>query len=153
MLEMIKSETLCLEHCFLKLTSVGLKKKLWLRLETSMKFFMMNASLTRVGSQSLVFLKTSGYKDPRHYKICCAEDHIHLLDYETPCPECDKDWSRCTDYYVLGIHLEDIFLDPVTTNAHFAHWRENYEWFGGKQDDVNYKEIWHGQRFADLSYF
>lgn len=104
--------------------------------------------------QSVIgFLKTLGYKDPRHYKICCAEDHIHLLDYETPCPECDKDWSRCTDYYVLGLHLEDIFLDPVTTNAHLAHWRENCEWFGGKQDDVNYKEIWHGQRFADLSYF
>ena len=58
----------------------------------------------------------------------------------TPCPECDKDWSRCTDYYVLGIHLEDIFLDPVTTNAHLAHWREHYDWFGGKQHDVNYKK-------------
>ena len=99
------------------------------------------------------FLKKLGYEDPRHYKICCSDNHIHLLDYQTPCPECDKEWSSCTDYYVLGIHLEDIFLDPATTKAHLAHWEERNEWLGGKPDNVNFKEIWHGQRFADLSYF
>lgn len=54
---------------------------------------------------------------------------------------------------MLGIHLEDIFLDPATTKAHLAHWEERNEWLGGKPDNVNFKEIWHGQRFADLSYF
>lgn len=101
----------------------------------------------------IAFLKKLGYQDARHYKICCSEDHVHLLDYQTPCPECDKDWSRCTDYYVLGIHFEDIFLDLATTTAHLAHWRERDEWFGGKPEDVSLKEIWHGQRFADLSFF
>ena len=144
---------MCLEHCFLKSTLVGLKKKRWLRLETFMRFFT-DERIPHNSWQSVIgFLKKLGYQDPRHYKICCAEDHVQLLDYETPCPECDKDWSSCTDYYVLGIHLEDIFLDPVTTNAHLAHWRELEEWFGGKQDDVNFKEILHGQRFSDLSFF
>ena len=104
--------------------------------------------------QSVIrFLKNLGYEEPRHYKICCAEDHVKLLDYETPCPECDEEWSKCTDYFVLGIHLEDIFVDSATTEAHMAHWRERNEWFGGKPDNVSYKEIWHGQRFAELSFF
>lgn len=101
----------------------------------------------------IAFLKKLGYQEPRHYKICCAKDHIQLLEYETPCPECDKEWFKCTDYYVLGIHLEDIFLDPETTEAHLAHWRVRDDWFGGKPDDVCYSEIWHGQRFSDLSFF
>lgn len=54
---------------------------------------------------------------------------MKLLDYETPCPECDEEWSKCTDYFVLGIHLEDIFVDSATTEAHLAHWRERNEWF------------------------
>ena len=99
------------------------------------------------------FLKKLGYQDPRHYKICCADNHVQLLDYGEPCPECDKEWSKCTDYFVLGIHLEDIFLDSATTEAHLAHWKERSEWFGGKPEYVNYKEIWHGQRFCDLSFF
>ena len=53
----------------------------------------------------------------------------------------------------MGIHLEVIFLDLVTMNADLAHWRECDEWFGEIPEDVNFKEIWHGQRFADLSLF
>ena len=104
--------------------------------------------------QSVIgFLKKLGYQEPRHYKICCANDHVKLLEYATPCPECDKDWSKCLDYYVLGIHLEDIFLDQATTKEHLAHWKNHDEWFGGKPDGIKYKEIWHGQRFSELSYF
>lgn len=101
----------------------------------------------------LKFLKTLGYQEPRHYKICCGDDHIRLLDYGTPCPECDKDWLKCIDYYVLGVHLEDIFLDSDTTEAHLAHWKERVAWFGGKPHGIKYKEIWHGERFSDLSFF
>ena len=25
-------------------------------------------------------------------------------------PDCDNDWLKCTNYYVLGVHLEDIFF-------------------------------------------
>lgn len=58
----------------------------------------------------LKFLKTLGYQEPRHYKICGSDDHIRPLDYGTPCPECGKDWLKCIDYHVLGVHLEDIFF-------------------------------------------
>lgn len=53
----------------------------------------------------IAFLKKLGYQDPRHYKISCSEDHVHLPDYQIPCNECDEDWSSCTDHYL------DIFLD------------------------------------------
>ena len=58
----------------------------------------------------LKLLKTLGYQEPRHYKICCGDDHIRLLDHGTPCPECGEDWLKCINYYVLGVHLEDIFF-------------------------------------------
>ena len=76
-----------------------------------------------------------------------------MMEYDTPCPECNKDWSKCTGYYKLGLHLEDIFLHPVTTEAHLPHWRERDDWLGGKPDDIRYREKWHGQRFPDLSVF
>lgn len=83
----------------------------------------MNASLIKNWQAVLKFLKTLGYQEPRHYKICCGDDHIRLLDYGTPCPECGKDWLKCIDYYVLGVHLEDIFLTQI---------RQKHTWLIGK---------------------
>lgn len=42
------------------------------------------------------------------------------------------------DYFVLGIQLENIFLDRVTIE-HLA------QGFKGKPDGINCKETWHDQ--------
>lgn len=34
-----------------------------------------------------------------------------------------------------------------------AHWKERAAWFGGKPHGIKYKEIWHGEKFSDLSFF
>lgn len=101
----------------------------------------------------IAFIKTLGYQEPKHYKVCCSEDHITLLEYDLPCPDCGKEWKNCSDYYVLGIHLEDIFLNEQSIKEHLCHWKEHEQWFNGKANDIPYKEIWHGQQFSDLSYF
>ena len=101
----------------------------------------------------IAFLKNLGYQEPKHFKVCCAERHVTLLDPYTPCSECGKEWKDCNDYYVLGIHLEEIFLDEQSTKDHLVHWKESDQWLGGKPDGIPFKEIWHGQRFSDLSYF
>ena len=84
------------------------------------------------------YLKNLGYQESQHYKICCSNDHVKLLEYATQCPERDRNWCKYLDYFVLGIQLEDIFLDRVTIE-HLA------QGFKGKPDGINCKETWHDQ--------
>ena len=84
------------------------------------------------------YLKNLGYQESQHYKICCSNDHVKRLEYATPCPECKRNWCTYLDYFVLGIQLENIFLDRVTIE-HLA------QVFKGKQDGINCKETWHDQ--------
>ena len=36
---------------------------------------------------------------------------------------------------------------------HLAHWEERHEWINVDDLNVPYKEVWHGSRFRELSYF
>jgi hypothetical protein len=38
-------------------------------------------------------------------------------------------------------------------NDHLAHWEERDEWFNLDNITVPYKEVWHGSRFRELSFF
>ena len=49
--------------------------------------------------------------------------------------------------------MEDIFLDEQRLKDHLAHWENSEQWLVGKPQEVPFQEIWHGQRFSDLSYF
>ena len=52
------------------------------------------------------------------------------LEYATPCPECERNWCKYLDYFVLGIQLENIFLDRVTIE-------DLAQGFKGKPDGFN----------------
>jgi hypothetical protein len=95
------------------------------------------------------FLRKLGYKDPKHYKVCCGTDHVTLV-LEDKCPNCDKVRDKCTDYYVLGLNVDSI---ANKLNDHLAHWEERDEWFNLDNITVPYKEVWHGSRFCELSFF
>ncbi|KAM7438183.1 Rad2 nuclease [Porites harrisoni] len=83
-------------------------------------------------------LKNLGYQESQHYKICCSNDHVKRLEYATPCPECERNWCTYLDHFVLGIQLENIFLDRVT----IEHLTQGFK---GKPDGINCKETWHDQ--------
>ena len=98
------------------------------------------------------FLKRLGYKDPRHYKVCCGKDHVVLVE-DDECPNCQTPKEHCIDYFVLGLNLESAFLNENLVKCHLAHWEEKDDWFNVGHITVPYKEIWHGSRFRELSYF
>lgn len=99
------------------------------------------------------FLKRLGYQNPRMYKVCCGENHVRLLEEQQNCPECNNEWAGCVSYYILGIKFEDIFVNGEFLKRHLAHWEDRESWFLQERVKVPKKETWHGQRFADLSYF
>ncbi|KXJ19010.1 hypothetical protein AC249_AIPGENE10997 [Exaiptasia diaphana] len=99
------------------------------------------------------FLKGIGYDDPRVYKICCANDHVYLLEQEAErCPTCDKR-KKCIDYYVLGINLKEMFSGDDYIKDILAHWENRESWFNLNENVFPKKEIWHGDRFKELSHF
>jgi hypothetical protein len=98
------------------------------------------------------FLKKMGYKNPRHYKVCCGADHVTLIDSDS-CPFCNKPKAKCADYFVLGINLRSIFLSKNNIIDHLAHWKDKEHWMNRDQTGVPYKEIWDGERYRELSYF
>ena len=97
------------------------------------------------------FLRKLGYENPRHYKICCATDHVTFIDRDA-CPNCGNPKDRCVDYFVLGLNLDSIFLSKQKIIDHFQHWNEKDEWFNLDNITVPLKEIWHGSRFRELLY-
>ena len=45
------------------------------------------------------FLRSLGYVEPRHYKVCAARDHSYLLKLgENECKVCHKQAADCVDY-------------------------------------------------------
>jgi len=102
--------------------------------------------------QVMQFLKKLGYKNPQNYKVCCGTDHITLVDGDE-CPYCNTPKDLCTDYLVLGLNLKSIFISEKKIKDHLAHWLDKECWFNKRTPNVPYKEIWHGSRFSELSYF
>ena len=95
-----------------------------------------------------------GYSQPRHYKICLNKDHSVLLNSkETACEVCSKPRQDCSDYYVLGLGFEDWFCTEERCEQLMSHWREKDDWLHGAASNVRLSEVWHGERFQELSYF
>ena len=119
----------------------------------------MTAYHTKKWKEVLKFFKTIGCEESRHHKVCItvsspvADDHLTLLEDHEDCIECGKEWKNATDYYVLGLKPQNIFLSKDSIKMHTAHWRERDEWFKKSQLAVPRKELWHGDRFRELSYF
>ena len=105
----------------------------------------------------LRLLKSLGYRDPKHYKVCIGEDgHSFLLKDRSRnphCPICSKAWDTCIDYYVLGLRFEDWFLTDSYCEKRMAHWKCKEEWLNKSGELPSYSELWHGSRFRELSYF
>lgn len=103
----------------------------------------------------LSYLKKLGYKESYYFKVCCSPDHTRLLENETDCTVCGKSFDDCLNYYVLGIQLQNYFLNDTVIKDHLEHWEHKDEWLNIDDDDdgIKYKETWHGQHFRKLSYF
>ena len=67
--------------------------------------------------------------------------------------DCGKEWKKGIDYYVLGFCFDDVFVNNEYLVQHMQHWKEKDQWFNQEEATTNRKEIWHGLRFIELSYF
>ena len=67
--------------------------------------------------------------------------------------DCGKEWKKGVDYYVLGFCFDDVFVNNENLVQHMQHWKEKDQWFNQGEATTNRKEIWHGSRFIELSYF
>ena len=117
-----------------------------------------SVQLPRTYQQVMSLLRSLGYKEPKHMKVCINDEHHFLLedkDKHPSCPVCLKPWKECIDYYVLGLQFANWFLTEENCQKCLAHWNAQDEWFNLPHDHQPelYSEIWHGSRFRDLSYF
>lgn len=72
-----------------------------------------SSQLPRNYQQVLSLLRSLGYKDPKHLKVCIDDEHHFLLEDEAKhpcCSVCSKPWKECLDYYVLGLQFSSWFL-------------------------------------------
>ena len=99
------------------------------------------------------FLQELGHRDARIYKVCFGTNHVKLIDENECCVECGKLWKDGVNYIVLGFNFEDTLLSPSFLLKHMAHWKDKEEWLNKEELHCNLKEIWHGKRFRELSYF
>ena len=103
----------------------------------------------------LKLMKSLGYRDPKHFKVCVSQDHSCLLEnrkVHPSCPKCSRPWAHCIDYYCLGLNLRDWFLTAEQCQKLMSHWNERGDWLNQGQCDTQ-TELWHGERFRELSWF
>ncbi len=63
-------------------------------------------------------------------------------------------WKAVEGWYKLHRSgVQDTFLNTSFLLKHMAHWNAKEEWFNREELNCNLKEIWHGARFRELSYF
>ena len=102
------------------------------------------------------YLKSLGYKDPKHYRVCVSNDHSCLLKTEElSCRICSKPSEECLDYYVLGLNFKDWFLTNEQCERLMAHWDERDSWLDrcSTYEHHGMTELWHGEQFRELSWF
>ena len=83
-----------------------------------------------------------------------STDHsVVLSSTASACHVCLKPRSDCIDHYVLGLGFTDWFCTDERCNQLMSHWSEKDSWLYGPVAGVNRTELWHGDRFQELSYF
>ena len=115
---------------------------------------LLGEKMATTWSDVMRLLRGLGYTDPTHYKVCVCGDHSVVLQPKAPaCHVCAKLRGACMDYYVLGLGFKDWFCTDERCDQLMAHWREKDDWMNGTSTDVRLTEVWHGERFQELSYF
>ena len=148
-----QQDVFILEQLYEKLVSGCSRKDLENRLKKSR---VLGFDFPCKWNQILKFLKSLGYSDPRHFKVCVANDHSVAFPSEERCPICNKAGSDCIDYFVMGMSFENWFDTEEKCDRLLgtSHWKERNEWFGKHpHEDIDMIELWHGERFRELSYF
>ena len=106
----------------------------------------------------LKVLKSLGYENPQHFKVCVSASHSELLKSKVVspcCRKCKRSWDACIDYYCLGLNFKDWFLTLADCERLMSHWLDRDSWFNIPVHSTlaNQTEVWHGSRFRELSYF
>ena len=117
---------------------------------------MINEKIPVKWCEVVKLLKVLGYSPPKHYRVCLKESHSFLLYSPLDvCPFCYGSWNDCIDYNVLGLGIEEWFQTDEQCEKLMGHWKDKNSWLEccGSQSISNSSELWHGERFRELSWF
>uniref|UniRef100_A0A1X7U041 Uncharacterized protein n=1 Tax=Amphimedon queenslandica TaxID=400682 RepID=A0A1X7U041_AMPQE len=112
-------------------------------------------------SACMNLLKKAGYNDPVTYYICLNEAHPNLWSImQNPsdlCKYCKKPGTIPYHYSSLKNKIKYWCSSKSFCEKMTAHWKEKKRWIHGvsshRRQDPLLREIWDGERFAELSWF
>ena len=98
-----------------------------------------------------------GYEDAKEYFICLSDAHPQYWDIlesqSDLCRHCGEKGS--IPYYYLGLKgkIKRWVSHPDVCYRMLSHWREKEHWLNRHGGWHTKKELWDGERFAELSWF
>lgn len=102
-------------------------------------------------------LIAEGYEDAKEYFICLNDvhpQHWDILESQSDlCRHCGE--KGAIPYYYLGLKgkIKRWVSHPDVCHKLLAHWREKEHWLNRNEGWHTKKELWDGERFAELSWF
>ena len=102
-------------------------------------------------------LTAEGYEDAKEYFICLSDmhpQHLDILESQSDlCRHCGEKGTIC--YYYLGLKgkIKRWVSHPDMCYKLLSHWREKEHWLNRNEGWHTKKELWDGDRFAELSWF
>jgi len=103
------------------------------------------------------FLADLGYKDAKEYFICLSDEHPKHWDIlenrNDACRHCGENGTIV--YYYLGLETKvKLWVSEKSMCYKITdHWREKEHWLRRNEGWPIKKELWDGDRFADISWF
>lgn len=102
-------------------------------------------------------LIAEGYEDAKEYMICLSDvhpQHWDILESKSDlCRHCGE--KGAIPYYYLGLKgkIKRWVSHPDMCYKLLSHWREKEHWLNRNEGWHVKKELWDGERFAELSWF
>ena len=102
-------------------------------------------------------LIAEGYEDAKEYMICLSDvhpQHWDILESKSDlCRHCGE--KGAIPYYYLGLKgkIKRWVSHPDMCYKLLSHWREKEHWLNRNKGWHVKKELWDGERFAELSWF
>ena len=105
----------------------------------------------------IALLRKAGYKKPITYYVCLNTEHQcfwSITDCATDtCKYCNKKGEIEFYYLTLADKIRRWCSFKTCCQKMTAYWRQKEHWIDGPRREVPYKELWDGERFAELSWF
>ena len=101
-------------------------------------------------------MKQYGYTEPKVSNICFSDEHPmhwYKTKEDQPCPDCGQISDAKLNYSPIKDKIQRWAKSPSMCKKMLGHWEEKDVWLNKIGVTYPIKEIWHGSRFKELSWF